>query len=208
MQKGKSVFWVIIFFLLIVFAGVMYYFRAFYYTPEDYSAPAPLLSVDEIETIESLINISLPDSTQKIYCYYDNSDLTHLYVRIDLDNIDIQKYLGKINWISVDKLSDSNIEALVEPRYRRFMNSWVRHEILSWWLPDRERIRFIHESRTLRGEKEVSSVEILLEQHKEVGYRIYVSKTFYPYVKTKFKKLFPEKPNWDLRESKEYPMTN
>lgn len=178
-------------------------FHAFYVTPEDKAEPASLLSYEEIKTMESFLNIDFPDETEKIYSHFDNYDLAHLYMRVNFqaDNIDDAAKLTE--WTSRRDISNDELGLLTEPKYRRFMNSWViRDKTLDWWKPAQDRILYIHRSHT---ESEHHSDMIALLEGSEDEYILYITKTWFPNAPAEIEGIFPQKPNWTLRESELFP---
>jgi hypothetical protein len=189
-------------FLLISFAWLI--LRPLYVTPEDYSEPADLLTYDELKIIESFIGMSFPDETQKIYSHLDDFDVAHLYLRVDIKAESIPEYMKEINWISPENWE----ELLTEPVYRRFFNSWVikKDKTLGWWKPDKNHILGVHRESTKEGGNKVSDITIFLEKTEQGEHRLYIAQNFYWRAPQEIKNIFPDKPNWNLRESKQNPM--
>ena len=177
-------------------------------TPEDYSPLAPLLSVSDIGKIESYCDVIFPPSTKKILAYYKSVDRYHLYVFAEFDKSDIEDFKSRRSWIPSSDISKSSIESLTWPVCRVYMNTWSHGggDCLTWWKPDPNDITCIHESAELSSNMrdEDTNTTILLAESGQTCCA-YIVKSRYPDPPEEIVSVFPPEPNWDLRESPQYP---
>jgi hypothetical protein len=177
-------------------------------TPENYYPKASLLSLEEIKNIESYLGVKFPLSVKKIHAYMDDTDLCHLYVRIEFDKTDMNLFQGNFQWLSSETFSVTQMEILTWPVKRVFTNTFAQNGgiELEWWKPDRANITLVHEdSKYIDNDIEVS-LTILIEEANDDSCFAYITKN--ETITTTPKEIelvFPEKTNWDLRESRLYP---
>lgn len=180
-----------------------YRMRLFLY-PEIYLPAPPVLTMEEIHVLENYLEIVFPESTQKVYAYYEAIDRYHLFVRIDFATNDGPTFLHGRNWIPWDTIEPQDKEGLTGPLMREFGNWFIPSEVIPWWDPSPNKVRYV-----FRDKKEIGllseSMIIRYEEDTDI-IRAFIIKNRWSERALELDPIFSTKANWDLRESDLYPL--
>ncbi len=174
----------------------------FYLPPEKLMAPAPRLTDEDITRVESFLGLDFPSTTKKIWAYCKSVDLCHLYVHAEFASEDIPTFKKGFSWETPSDVDLGRIEVLNSPVKRVFVGAMAGSEDLGWWKPALSGIRWICREKSPRNDAQLLMV---LEVEEDVC-RVYIVKdVFSSRIPEDIETVFPRKPNWDLRESADYP---
>lgn len=186
----------------IIIIPVIGVFLGFYFPAEKRMAPAPQMTDEDITRIESFLGLEFPSTTKKIHAYCMSVDLCHLYVRAEFASEDIATFKKGFSWETPSDVDLGRIEVLNWPVKRKYVGVMTGSEDLGWWKPDISAIRWIYREEAPSKDAQLL---MLLEVEADVC-RVYISKdVFSTRIPKEIKTVFSYKPNWDLRESAEYP---
>jgi hypothetical protein len=165
------------------------------------SPAAPLMTIEEIRTLETFVGFEFPASTKVIYAYHDSHDVSHLYVKAEFPEDDGPRFLAGLPWQRVASVSADEVESLLMPITRTFGGVIASSEPLSWWHPNKDRIKWLYEEGNIESTEIVAVIEKL-----DNVLCVYVHKATYgSSLPAEIASLFPRTPNWDVRQSTIYP---